>query len=212
LYALICLAKGQGILPNRGAIQAVAYTNQGIILLIGSVLFCAFRPWRGSSNALWIGSWIVTVALWASTVSTIRTGVMLFGNQVERGVTVVDQRGVEKILADHGVSPQKSLFVKTGLYVASFEFTSSNNVAMHGYVWQIYPKDSNPKIVKGLVFPEAVDAGFQSSESYRVKRSDGSELIGWHFNGSSLTMSAIPLMLKIFGFGCGTGTLTRERY
>ena len=86
-------------------------------------------------------------------------------------------------LTSHGVDPQKSLFVKTGIYLTHMEFQSANNVAVSGYVFQIYPPSTPKELQKGVVFPEAVNGGYDNMQAaYDVTKPDGTEIMGWHFD------------------------------
>lgn len=73
--------------------------------------------------------------------------------------------------------------MKTGIYLTHMEFASANNVAVSGYVWQIYPGGTPKELQKGVVFPEAVNGGYDNmQQAYDVTKPDGSEIIGWHFD------------------------------
>ena len=63
------------------------------------------------------------------------------------------------------------------------EFASSNNVQVSGYVWQTFPPNTSKDLQKGVVFPEAINGGYDNMQTaYDVTRPDGTEILGWHFD------------------------------
>jgi hypothetical protein len=73
-------------------------------------------------------------------------------------------------------------FVPTGVLLQSFEFLNANNVEMSGFVWQEYGPEIPDHVLRGVVFPEALDEAYEAREAWRVER-DGTEEIGWYFSG-----------------------------
>lgn len=77
------------------------------------------------------------------------------------------------------------VFIKTGLFIQSFEFLNANTVRVSGYVWQIIPKQMlQGDISPGVVFPEA-NTGFEMNQIYDLNVADH-KVLGWHFYGLSL--------------------------
>jgi hypothetical protein len=72
--------------------------------------------------------------------------------------------------------------VPTGVLLQSFEFLDSHNVELSGYVWQRYGPEIPEHVVRGVVFPEALEEAHDAQEAWRVER-DGTEYIGWYFSG-----------------------------
>ncbi len=71
------------------------------------------------------------------------------------------------------------VYVPTGVFVQSIEFTSANNVILTGYVWQQYHNDVPDDLSRGFILPEAESSNIV--ESYRRKEKGG-EVIGWYFH------------------------------
>lgn len=71
------------------------------------------------------------------------------------------------------------IYIPTGVFVQSIEFTSANNVILTGYVWQKYKNHVPDDLSRGFVLPEAESANIV--ESYRRNEKDG-EIIGWYFH------------------------------
>ena len=82
------------------------------------------------------------------------------------------------------LSPTYDYQVPTGIFLQSFEFLNSNNVEMTGFVWQLYGPEIPDQIMRGVVFPEAVQEAYQAEEVWRVEEEDGTEQIGWYFSGT----------------------------
>jgi hypothetical protein len=70
------------------------------------------------------------------------------------------------------------LYVPTGVFIQSVEFSSANNVILTGYIWQRYHNSYHKDLSQGVVMPESET--LEIEESYRRKE-NGSELIGWYF-------------------------------
>ena len=100
-----------------------------------------------------------------------------------RNVTVVDRVSVEAALSkfwegrqDHGSVAVPPVYVPTGVFVQSIEFSSANNVILTGYVWQKKVKDvqGDRTSLYGLIFPEA--------ESLDLNKAyENEEVVGWYF-------------------------------
>ena len=69
------------------------------------------------------------------------------------------------------------VYIPTGMFVQSIEFTGPYNVRTTGYIWQRYPK-SAPGLKQGIVLPEAERQ--ELTEVYRIQQGD-EELVGWYF-------------------------------
>ncbi len=70
------------------------------------------------------------------------------------------------------------LYIPTGIFVQSIEFSSANNVVLTGYVWQHYHDGYHKDLSRGIVMPEA--EALEIEEAYRRKE-QATELIGWYF-------------------------------
>jgi hypothetical protein len=80
------------------------------------------------------------------------------------------------------------IYVPTGVFIQSLEFSSANNVTMTGYIWQKYDLEKTGKrsvdkqggFKQGVIFPEAVSGDIE--EVYRIKnKQNKEELVGWYF-------------------------------
>ena len=73
------------------------------------------------------------------------------------------------------------IYIPTGVFVQSIEFTSANNVILTGYIWQHYSHHVPDKLSRGFVLPEAESSTIV--ESYRRPDKTG-EVIGWYFHAT----------------------------
>ena len=73
---------------------------------------------------------------------------------------------------------EKPIYIPTGLFIQSIEFTGPYNVRMTGYVWQRYGKDVPATLRRGVVLPEADKQDLV--QAYKTQQGDD-EVIGWYF-------------------------------
>jgi hypothetical protein len=71
------------------------------------------------------------------------------------------------------------VFIPTGVFVQSIEFTSANNVILTGYVWQHYENQVPAHISRGFILPEAEST--EITPAYQRKDENGM-VLGWYFN------------------------------
>ena len=161
------------------------------LLLFGTILVS--RAYRGVNGSLWAVSITFAVLciaaisyLWFLNLTTPRS-------DNDRNVMLVERATTEKVIAGYARGIENPIFVPTGVFVQSVEFSSANNVTVTGYIWQRYPAalGEDPAGVKpllplpgssttpGFIFPEADSTAV--GEVYRQVQSNGDEVIGWNF-------------------------------
>ena len=159
------------------------YPEMGRALVIAAAVGAALRPWRLRELALWSCSAAFFLAFLGVTVVAARAANARRDPLPNLGNQVLSTHESEAYLASKGVDPKKSHAVKTGIFLTHMEFESSNNVAVSGYVWQIYPPDTPKELQKGVVFPEAVNGGYDDmQQAYDVTTPEGVQILGWHFD------------------------------
>ena len=159
------------------------HPEMGRALLVATVVSAALRPWRLGEYALWGCSVAFFLAFLGVTVLGARAANARRDPLPNLGNQVLTTHDSEAYLASKGVDPKKSHAVKTGIFLTHMEFASANNVAVSGYVWQIYPADTPKTLQKGVVFPEAVNGGYDDmQQAYDVTTPDGTQILGWHFD------------------------------
>jgi hypothetical protein len=164
------------------AVPKLGARELGMALLVASVVSAAMRPWRLTRVSLWASSVLFfallvgVTARGASAANGRRDLLPQLGNQL------TDTKQVDAYLESRGVA-KDTVMVKTGIFLTHMEFTSSNNVAVSGFVWQIYPPGTSKDLQKGVTFPEAVNGGYDNMQTaYEVTRPDGTQISGWHFD------------------------------
>lgn len=159
-----------------------------ISLTLGSICLCVFLAanQRRSNAHLWMASVFISLVL---TVAIGFTWVLaLRHTPYSRPGTVViyDHASLKGFINSWKHRPSnghgnKSITIPTGVFVQSLEFNSTNNVLVTGNIWQRYDKTVPPRVTRGFILPEAVDASI--TEVFRKKDAAG-ETIGWHFQAT----------------------------
>lgn len=105
----------------------------------------------------------------------------------ESGVHISDQQQLQQFLAQHTrtntavVAGSTSVQIPTGILIQTMRFGSANDVAVSGYIWQHYSKDSVETLTQGFQLPDAETADIK--EAYRRTEPQG-EVVGWQFRAT----------------------------
>lgn len=97
-----------------------------------------------------------------------------------------DRQGVAKFEEHQRVEAKRlhlpePIFIPTGLFVETVDFTQPYNTDVMGYVWQRYKVGQDDKVGRGLIMPEAVSVSM--NEAYRRVEGD-EQIIGWQFKAT----------------------------
>ncbi|MDD4955829.1 MAG: hypothetical protein PHP17_07335 [Candidatus Omnitrophica bacterium] len=84
-------------------------------------------------------------------------------------------------LAFKAAAGKKPIYVPTGIYIQSLEFSSSSNIQISGLIWQKYQNNLSGDITKGFIMSEAKNITI--TEAYRQKNQK-EEVIGWHLEAT----------------------------
>lgn len=89
---------------------------------------------------------------------------------------------------------EQPIYIPTGVFLQSIEFTSANNVIVTGYIWQRYATDipertrdtshnadTAPGISRGFVFPEAESVEMEIQQPVYRRLEHNEEVLGWYF-------------------------------
>lgn len=134
-------------------------------------------------NVYWFSAAIVSVML-LSSIATLWYVTLNMGYEQEDNVKNIvshaeldrfEREYVEEALTNRNDPP---LYVPTGVFVQSIEFTSANNVIMTGYIWQHYLKNYHKGLSREIVIPEAESVDIKPA--YKKQVGD-IELIGQYF-------------------------------
>jgi hypothetical protein len=158
-------------------------SNSRTFLLIVFVLCClvavALRPWRKGIWRYWVISSVFALGGCAGLINSISVASSVENLATARGEVTRSAEETKALLAKKFDVTGKCV-IPTGVQVQGFKFETSLDLAMHGYIWQTYPKDC-PKEFRGYTIPEAADGGFQRQEIRRSVQADGSEKVLYQF-------------------------------
>ncbi len=107
-------------------------------------------------------------------------------NEEKRVVTIVDRAGLDNFLTSLKKSMGDSaghppVFIPTGLFVQSMEFSNANNTILTGYVWQKFQVNDHDQIERGFLFPELSSSDDMEIEE-QFRRIEGNvETVQWYF-------------------------------
>lgn len=155
----------------------------------------ALHASRGGAASLWTLS-IIAALLPAAGIGYLWHLTLTFEPR-SRGAVIADTASLDNFMRHHREQSRRRheeppVFVSTGLYIQSMKFTTGNEIAFRGYIWQKYGAGQRD-VTRGFVFPEAESLSVE--ESYH-KTSAGVETIGWSFRGTlrvSFDHAAYPL-------------------
>ncbi|MDC0835364.1 cache domain-containing protein [Geitlerinema sp. CS-897] len=149
-------------------------------LVFGSVV--AIRPDGDRIHRLW--GLVVVVSVFLSGGIGAIWGLEMSQTSLDNdtGIKIANPARLQKFLAEQTRRAQAAgdtppVFVPTGVFLQSLEFSDANDVFVTGYVWQRYLDGVHDEISRGFVLPEAVSPSVR--ESYR-QEFDGGVLIGWY--------------------------------
>ncbi len=155
-----------------------------VVVLLGA-LFVFLRYWRQAykTRIVWTISIVIT-ALLALGVVAIWIVVAAMPVALNVGHPLLSQDNVGEALqaipADkvNSVDQPAPIFVPTGVYIRTIQFTTGHNLTITGILWQNYPLDTPDDVDRGVTLPDATSATF--TEVARTPQSSG-VLIRWNF-------------------------------
>jgi len=161
---------------------------------------------------LWIGSVLISLACLiavAGILVSVRTAPTT-PDSADTVVTTPDE--VTHYLGAHvpasGRGAEPPVFVPTGLYVQSVEFSGPYTVEVSGQIWQRYANDLPKDLTKGVFLPEAKEQP-ALKEVYR-KQLNNEEVTGWTFHVTlreQFNFARYPMGATRLSCGCGTRTI-----
>jgi hypothetical protein len=80
--------------------------------------------------------------------------------ETDEAAEIVNQTSLRRFIDDYSRESQKlkadvPIYVPTGIFIQSIEFTTANDVKITGYIWQKYKRGVHDDISRGFVLPEA---------------------------------------------------------
>lgn len=157
-----------------------------MLAVLGFVLalsFALLRPGaRNVDGARWT-SIVWTAALLLALAFTWRVIVVSNRWIATAGTTIDSPQALEAFMAANADAfAAYDYQIPTGVYLKSFEFLSSNDIEMSGFVWHEYGPDIPDTVQRGVILPEQLEDAYEPVEAWRTER-NGIEEIGWYFSG-----------------------------
>ena len=150
-------------------------------LLLLSVL--AFRVYGGTDRSLW-NMVVASAAIFVIGISFIWWLTLHYPDRNgEVGVHIYDNSSLEKFLGMNVRSPEDTrplAEVKTGIFIRTMRFGTSNDVSMAGQVWQRYDKTTKD-FTPGFTMPNAETLDIK--EAYRFDQGN-QQVVGWDFKAT----------------------------
>jgi hypothetical protein len=191
LFAALAILVASRYLRQHGGWDIESGSNDLMtimLLALGSVLalsVAVLRPGARDGNTARLTSVIWTVALVVALLFTWRVIVTADRWEGYVGTIATSPQELDAFIAAHPDSfAAYDYHVPTGIFLQSFEFVSTNNVEISGFVWQSYGPQIPDHVMRGVVLPEAVEEAYRAEEVWRVEQDDGTEQIGWYFSGT----------------------------
>lgn len=156
------------------------------VLLLSLLAVLITRAYRGGQRRIWQLMTAVSFLFMCGIAFiwhlTIRDPI----SETKRVVTIVDRAGldnfltsIEKTQKEHAEQPP--VFIPTGLFVQSMEFSNANNIIVTGYLWQKFKVGTQDSIERGFLFPNMSSADdMEVTEQFR-RQKDGIETVQWFF-------------------------------
>ena len=190
LFGALAVFVASGYLRQHGGWDIESGSNDLMtimLLVLGFVLalsVAVLRPGAWNVNGTRLTSVIWTVALVVALLFTWRVIVSSDRWEDHVGTIVTSPQELDAFVAAHpDAFAAYDYRVPTGVFLQSFEFLNTNNVEIAGFVWQSYGPEIPDHVMRGVVLPEAVEEAYEAREAWRIEGDDGSEQIGWYFNG-----------------------------
>jgi Cache domain len=151
-----------------------------MFLLLLSILW--FRMDNDTDRSLWHCAVAISGIALAGIASIWWLTLHYPDRNGEVGVHIYDSANLQKVLAnaktpeDAGLQQQ----VKTGIFIRTMRFGTTNDVVVTGTMWQRYDGDLK-EFTPGFIIPNA--EALEVKETYRVKEDDHN-VIGWDFKAT----------------------------
>ena len=140
---------------------------------------------NNNENSIWVYTSLISLALIFGIISNWYLTLEFPGSKSSEAnnLVIIDKTSLNKFCQDinekyRKVGVDESIFIPTGVYIQSFNFSDANDVSLTGYIWQKYRLDCPKEIRREFIFPESISHKIKKSYS----RIEGdSEIIGWYF-------------------------------
>jgi hypothetical protein len=157
-----------------------------MLALLGAVLAMSFawsRPGPQNPGGRRTVAVVWSVAMLAALVFSWSVILNSHRYSATNGEPLTSTGELDAFVAEHEASfAQYDYLIPTGVYLQSFEFQSTSNVEMSGFVWQKYAPEVPADLRRGIALPEQLENGYNPTEAWNITR-NGVQEIGWYFSG-----------------------------
>ncbi|MBA4417843.1 MAG: hypothetical protein C0392_08025 [Syntrophus sp. (in: bacteria)] len=168
----------------RQQLMQIAVISALFLLSCTSILL---RVYEGDNGNLWKASAIVSV-LFLVSIGLVWKIALSYDNDLKnKGTRIHNKASLKNFTNKYDkASFQKQtgqpVYIPTGIFINSIEFSGSNKMLVSGYIWQKYSDKFHKGITEGFVLPDGIDdTVIKEAYSQRVK--DG-KVMGWRFSGA----------------------------
>jgi len=156
----------------------------GLVVFLTSLAALLLRRRDTGEYGLWGISTVFAVLCLAAACYTWYQALSVPLSEYQRNKNVVnDAVSLDKFVSSsskvlESAGGKKPVFIPTGIHIQSLEFSTANDIAISGYIWQRYAKDEHDGIPRGFVLPESKTLSV--SEAYHFNEGK-EEVMGWYF-------------------------------
>lgn len=166
--------------------KAIVIVVFSVIVLL-SFFALLFKVYEGDNGKLWKASLVFSIILVTAIGGIWRIALRLDTDMRTEGPRITNQASLANVVESYtakyaGKPGGDPLYIPTGIFLRSIEFSGANRIAVSGYLWQKYGSEARRSLTPGFVFPDAMD-DVKVTESYSIM--NGDVLVkGWYFYGT----------------------------
>jgi hypothetical protein len=164
--------------------QMIRIVAAAVIFLL-AVLLLVCRAYEGDSGHLWKASATLSLILCLGVGVIWQIALTWDPDMKSEGMKITGKTNLANFVTFHdNASVQKQwgepVYIPTGVFISSLEFSGANKIAVTGYVWQKYHNGGRPLPARGFLFPDAVEET-KLAEVYSYREKDYT-VMGWYFS------------------------------
>ena len=157
-----------------------------MLALLGAVMAMSFawsRPGPRNPAGRRTVAMVWSVAMLAALLFSWSIILTSHNYAATNGQPLTSPQELDAFMAQHKASfEQYEYLIPTGVFLQSFEFQSTSDVEMSGFVWQKYGPDVPAELRRGIALPEQLADAYNPTEAWNITR-NGVQEIGWYFSG-----------------------------
>jgi hypothetical protein len=159
-WSIVTIAlKGQSADPDYQRRHFIELLFAALMAVMLSAFFIlGFMRWKDGRE--WTYAGIIALTFLAGTPVIWKIEYEFPSADTDEAAEIVNQTSLRRFIDDYTKESQKlkadvPIYVPTGIFIQSIEFTTANDVKITGYIWQKYKRGVHDDISRGFVLPEA---------------------------------------------------------